>query len=77
MIQGPPVPFWRHIFLSPPRQAIIQKQGEMKKKKKKGYVSLDLVTAGMGESQKRQMCLMANAFVQRNHFHWPGAQLNL
>lgn len=42
--------------------------------KNKGYVRLDLVTAGGGTSQKRQVCLMANAFVQRNHFHWPGAQ---
>lgn len=29
------------------------------------------------ECQKGQIYLMANAFIQRNHFHWLGAQLNL
>ena len=75
MTQGPLVPFWGANFsLS---YGASHHPEARRSEKNIGYVSLDLVTTGMGTSQKRQMCLTANAFVQRNHFHWPGAQLNL
>lgn len=75
MTQGPLVPFWGADFSLSCRAS--HHLEARRSDKNIGDVSSDLVTAGVGTSQRRQMCLTANVFVQRNHFHWPGAQLNL